>query len=88
MSQNKSIAWQDVGSKVLIGTTHRPVTFRIDGRSGGFRTDQMTVTPWEVIDQGVPFETVEEAKAWVEAYYTAALKQNTVHPKIDRGAKS
>jgi len=76
------VKWDQVDHDLYIGTVSKnDIDFRVDGREKGYRVDMRTIGPWEAIDDGVPFDTEKEAKAWAGAYYALVLEQGTVHPQ-------
>lgn len=81
------ILWEEYAPGIYIGLAPNDdcfrvrLCFRIDERQGAVRVDMMTLGPWEAIDGGVPCTSVEQGKAFAEAYYRAACEQRTVSPK-------
>lgn len=82
----KTIRWQSLGTTlVLSNLLLRKVFLRIDGRGGkGYRLDRMTLTPWEAIDEGIPFDTLQQAQDFAQTWLQAVQDQDTLFPKIER----
>lgn len=80
-----------LGSAVVIDLPYPCVTgkrsyhinLRIDAReSGNVRCDRCTIGPWEEIDGGVGYRTIEAAKAFVCRWVNAAREQGTLTPRM------
>lgn len=86
--------WTDHGGGIFTALTswggvltrRQDIAYRIDGRGGGgYRVDRKTMSmlPWEAIDGGMPFGSLEAAKKYVVVYHDAVADAES----LDAGSR-